>query len=197
MSAHELMAGIERICHKWGWFLALGILFVIVGIVAISSSVMATVFSIFFLGILLLVGGAMQMVHSFQIREWGGFLLHLLGGILTMVVGMVAVSAPAAGALAITLMISVYLLVGGLFRVISAIAAHFPAHGLVALSGLMSFVLGLMLWLQWPISGLWFIGTCVGIDLIFHGASWIAFALAARRLPRILSDMPTQPHGTV
>jgi uncharacterized membrane protein HdeD (DUF308 family) len=195
MSAHELMVGIERISHKWGWFLALGILLMIVGVIAIASSVATTVFSILFLGILLIIGGAMQMIHSFEIREWGGFLLHLLGGILTTVVGMLAVSAPAAGALAITLMIAVYLLVGGLFRVISAIAAHFPAHGLVALSGLISFLLGMMLWAQWPVSGLWFIGMCVGIDLIFHGASWIAFALAARRIPRVLDEMSPHRHG--
>ena len=96
MSAHELMAGLERIGHKWAWFLALGVLMIVAGGIAIAYSALTTLFSVLFLGVLLIIGGAMQVVHSFQIREWGGFLLHLLAGLLAMVVGMLAMSAPAA-----------------------------------------------------------------------------------------------------
>ena len=54
---------------------------------------------------------------------------------------------------------------------------------MVAASGLVSFLLGLAVWRGWPWDSLWFIGLCVGIDLMMHGLAWVAIALAARKLP--------------
>ena len=50
-------------------------------------------------------------------------------------------------------------------------------------SGVLTFVLGLMIWNQWPLSGLWVIGLFAGIDLIFYGLWIVSLALAVRRLP--------------
>ena len=55
-----------------------------------------------------------------------------------------------------------------------------PGWGWQALDGIIAFVLGLLVWTQWPASGLWVIGLFIGIDLIFYGAAWIAFALSLR-----------------
>ena len=67
---------------------------------------------------------------------------------------------------------------------IAALLLRFPGSAWAVLGGLISFLLGLALWRQWPMSGLWFIGTCVGVALLLHGASWIGFALSLRKIPR-------------
>jgi uncharacterized membrane protein HdeD (DUF308 family) len=61
--------------------------------------------------------------------------------------------------------------------VIGSVWYRFPHWRWVALSGAISVALGLMLWNSWPVSGLWFIGLCVGIDLIVEGAGWISLTL--------------------
>jgi len=50
---------------------------------------------------------------------------------------------------------------------------------------LVTFTLGCLLWSQWPVSGLWFIGFCVGIDMIFHGLAWITLGLGARKVASV------------
>jgi uncharacterized membrane protein HdeD (DUF308 family) len=124
-----------------------------------------------------------QVILAVQMREWGGVFLHLLGGILELIVGFLVLKAPADAAVFLTLLLAVYLLVGGLFRLGAGLTHRFPGAGLVALAGAVSALLGLMVALEWPVSALWFIGICVGVDLVLNGASWLAFALAARRLP--------------
>ena len=112
-------------------------------------------------------------------RTWGGFLLELLLAVLYFVAGVIIVSAPAGSALALTLVIAAYLLVGGIFRVVAAFSLRFRGSGWLAFSGVVAFILGLAVWQNWPATGLWFIGLCVGVELIVQGVSWIALGLTA------------------
>lgn len=89
-----------------GWFLALGILLIIVGTIAIIYDVAATMLSVLFFGWLLIVAGVFEAVQSFWQPKWGGFFLHLIGGILALVVGFHLVTSPAAGALVLTLVMA-------------------------------------------------------------------------------------------
>jgi uncharacterized membrane protein HdeD (DUF308 family) len=75
-------------------------------------------------------------------------------------------------------------MLGGLFRILTAVAARFHHWVWVLLNGVISLVLGLMIWRQWPVSGLWVIGLFIGIDMIFYGWSLIMLALAVRGLPQ-------------
>jgi uncharacterized membrane protein HdeD (DUF308 family) len=90
------------------------------------------------------------------------------------------VTHPTAGALALTLLLAAFFLVGGLFRSIAAISLRFPNRGWALTGGIVGILLGILLWMEWPESGLWFIGMCIGIDMIFHGWAWLMLALAVR-----------------
>ena len=79
-------------------------------------------------------------------------------------------------------------LVGGIFRVVIAAAVRFQNWGWAVVGGLLSIVLGVMIWQDWPESSVWAVGLLVGIDLIFTGWTWVALALGLRTLPR-----PTAP----
>jgi uncharacterized membrane protein HdeD (DUF308 family) len=174
--------GLHELRRHWGWYLALGIALIILGIIALGNSLLATLASMLVLGWLLIIGGAIQIVQAFRTRDWGGFFLHLLAGILYVVVGVLAVVNPAVSALALTLLLASFFLVVGLFRIITALVMRFPSWGWALVNGIITLLLGILIWAEWPVSGLWVIGMFVGIEMILSGWSWVMLALAARRL---------------
>jgi uncharacterized membrane protein HdeD (DUF308 family) len=97
-----------------------------------------------------------------------------------MVAGILTFRHPVGAALALTLLFAVLFLAMGFFRLISAVWYRFPHWGGVALSGAVSVALGVMLWNAWPASGLWFIGLCLGIDLIVEGLGWLGLSAPNR-----------------
>jgi uncharacterized membrane protein HdeD (DUF308 family) len=164
-----------------GWFLALGILLIVAGALAIIYDVAATILSVLFFGWLLIITGGVEAVQSFWQPKWGGFFLNLFVGILGVVVGFHLVSSPAAGALVLTLVMAVYFMVIGLVRIISALTMRFPNWGWTLLSGVITFILGILIRSQWPATGLFIIGLFIGIDMIFSGWSYVMLSLAARK----------------
>jgi uncharacterized membrane protein HdeD (DUF308 family) len=176
------LTDLEEFRRNANWFLALGIILIILGTVALGSSIFVTLATMAFLGWLLVIGGIIEAVQAFWQRQWGGFFLHLLGGVLYVIVGLMIVANPQVGALALTLLIALFFLIAGAFRIIGAVTMRFPEWRWVLLNGVVTFLLGLLIWKQWPSSALWVIGLFIGIDLIFTGWSWVMLSLTARRL---------------
>lgn len=170
----------SQIQKNWGWFLALGSLLVILGLIVISSSYYATVFSVILLGVLLVMAGVVQVVEAFMAHKWSGLLLSLLIGILYLVTGFLCITKPAQAAIALTFWIAAFCFIAGLFRMLASVAIRFPNWGWVFFNGLVTFILGLMIYSEWPISGLWVIGLFLGIDLLLTGWSWIVLSLTSR-----------------
>lgn len=168
--------------EHWGWFLALGITFILLGFIAVGASTLITVASVIFLGTLLLLGGIVQTAYTFSIRQWSGFFLSLLSGILYTVVGLFMIIHPEAGAISLTLLISAFYIIGGIFRIASAASVRFEHWGWALFSGVVKLILGLLIWLGWPDTGLWVIGLFIGIDLIFYGWFWVLLSLTARAM---------------
>lgn len=175
-TGHEL----EAMQREWWWILVLGIALMTLGTVAIGSSFFVSIVTVVMFGVLMLIGGVMQVVNSFWIGRWGGFLLSLLIGIFYVVVGMLIIDAPLESALAVTLMVAVFFIVGGLFRIISALVLRFHSWGWPLLNGFVTLLLGVLIYKQWPASGLWVIGLFVGIEMIFNGWSWVMLAISVR-----------------
>src|SRR5262249_60660947 len=108
-------------------------------------------------------------------------IIILLGLVRDCVAVVLFITNPAVGALTLTLVLAVFLLVGGLMRLFDAIASHAPRRGWMILDGAVSVLLGVLLWIHWPVSALWFIGFAIGVGLIFRGWSWVMLALGLRR----------------
>jgi uncharacterized membrane protein HdeD (DUF308 family) len=177
------LTGVGELKRSWGWFLALGIVLIVLGTIALGSALVMTIASVFFFGWLMIIAGVMEAVHAFWRKRWAGFFLDLLTGILYVVVGWMMVTNPKESALLLTLIIAMFLLFEGVFRIVVALSARYPHWGWVLLNGVISLVLGLMIWRQWPYSGLWVIGLFVGIEMLFNGWSLVMLSLASRRLP--------------
>jgi uncharacterized membrane protein HdeD (DUF308 family) len=171
----------EALSRNWGWLLALGILLIILGVFAIGAPVVATIAFQVMLGWLLVIGGIAEAIHAFMAQNWRGFLFELLSAILYVVVGALLLFNPLLGAAALTLLLAVFLVVEGIFKIIMALRVRdHRGWGWLLASGILSLILGAMIWAQWPTSGLWVIGLLVGIQLLFTGWSLVMLALAAR-----------------
>lgn len=179
-SAGEL-ANLRRI---WGRLLLLGMVSIIVGMLAIGSTFVATLASVFVFGWLLIIAGVAEVVHAIMVRHGRAFALHLLSAALYLLVGLFILEHPVKAATVLTLLLAAAFLVGGVLRIIFALAIHFPAWPWVLLNGVVDLFLGVFIWNEWPESSVWVIGLFVGIDLLLHGWSWVFLALAARKAPQ-------------
>lgn len=172
-----------RLHDCWLWFLVLGIAIMLVGVAAIGAAFIATLTTVFVFGILLIVGGVVQIVNAFLARTWQAFFVHLLVGVLHLIVGGIMVEHPLRAAEGLTLMIAVAFLISGAARLIYGAVNSFAGRGWVMLNGLITVLLGIAIWRQWPESGLWVIGLFIGIDLVFSGWSWVMLGLAVKAVP--------------
>src|SRR5579875_3575654 len=167
--------------RPWKWLLAVGILLVILGLIALADSFAVTVASMLFFGWVLVIAGIVQAVQAFRHRQSGHLLLHTLNAVLSFVVGLLLLGNPLAGALVATLLLAAYFTVAGIFRIVAA-TAHIEGRAWILLSGIITLLLGILIWLHWPSSALWIIGMFVGIGLLFSGGSQIMLALVVRRI---------------
>jgi uncharacterized membrane protein HdeD (DUF308 family) len=180
---NPFIEGIEEIRSSWGWFLALGIFSVILGASCIAFNVSATFATVLVLGWFLLIGGVIALIQAFRTGTWRGFFLHLLSAIFRGVTGCLLISYPLMGAETLTLLLALFFIVGGVFRTVGSAVMRFPRWGWAVFSGVVTTILGVMLVAQMPVSGLWFVGFAIGVDLICDGISEIGFATAIHSLP--------------
>jgi uncharacterized membrane protein HdeD (DUF308 family) len=184
---HELVALREH----WWWFLLLGIAMIVLGTVALGSSFFVSVVTVVFFGFLLLTGGVIQIISSFWAGRWTGLLLHLLIGILYVITGYMIIDAPVESTVQLTLVVALFLLVSGLFRIVASLLLKFHDWGWVLLNGIVTLLLGLLIYKHWPSDGLWVIGLFVGIDMIFNGWAWIMLSLGLRWAKNIAGPGPS------
>jgi uncharacterized membrane protein HdeD (DUF308 family) len=177
--------GYAQMTGRWGWFVALGILLLLLGVLALGDVVAVTVVSAIFIGAALLVGGIFQIIHAFANKAWSSFLLNLIAGVLYVVGGLLIMQEPVQGSIVITLFLLLALVVGGILRIVIALAHRkMPGWWMLLLGGVISAVVGILLFMSLPWSGLWVLGTLVAVELLVQGATWVQFGLSLRRLRR-------------
>jgi uncharacterized membrane protein HdeD (DUF308 family) len=170
----------RQIGSRWGHFLALGFMLVVLGTLAIFYSLQAAVLAMETLGIILVTGGVVQVFTSFWSGGWRGFFVQVILGILYAVAGTMMIRNPLPTASAVTLLLALAYIAGGLIRLAFAATHHVVGGGWILLNGVITFALGLMIWSQWPWDSLWVVGLFLGIDLVFVGWSWVMLGAAVR-----------------
>jgi uncharacterized membrane protein HdeD (DUF308 family) len=167
---------------KWGWIVALGVVYLIAGFVALGSVVTATVVSVLVVGAMMIVAGVAEVFGAFQIKTWGKFLLWVLLGVLYIVAGFVTFENPLLAAVLLTLILGASLVASGIMRIILAFSMKRETPWIwVVLSGVITLLLGLLILGRWPVSSLYILGLFLSIDLITAGAGWIALGIGLRR----------------
>jgi uncharacterized membrane protein HdeD (DUF308 family) len=167
---------------KWGWILALGIVYVIVGFIALGSIVTATAASVFIVGIMMVIAGVAEVINAFQIKTWGKFVLWLILGALYILAGFMTIQNPLLAAAFLTLLLGGTLAISGIMRVILAFSMKEGTTWIwPVLSGAVTLLLGIIILYRWPVSSLYVLGLFLGIDLVIAGASWISVSLSLRK----------------
>jgi uncharacterized membrane protein HdeD (DUF308 family) len=167
----------------WWWFLLLGILLVVCGTVAVVIPPIASAAAIEVLAALFLIAGVATIVSSFWAGRWSGVLVHLLFGILYVAAGFVITQRPLLSLTLITTFLSVLFIVAGTFRALAALMIRFPQWGWALLNGLVTMLLGLVIYRHLPDSALWVLGLLIGFEMLLSGWTWIMLALAIRAIP--------------
>jgi uncharacterized membrane protein HdeD (DUF308 family) len=167
---------------KWGWIVALGVVYLLAGFIALGSVAMATVVSVFVVGVMMIIAGVAEVFSAFQIKSWGKFLLWALLGVLYIIAGFATFQNPLLAAVLLTLVLGASLVVSGIMRIVLAFSMKREMPWIwVALSGVVTLLLGVLILVRWPVSSLYILGLFLAIDLIMAGAGWIGLGFGLRR----------------
>ncbi len=172
----------DHIRKHWGWFLALGIVFLIGGVFAIAMPFIASLVVTTIVGIALAFVGIVEVIQAWQIRSWGGFIWQLIMGLVALVGGIVIWLFPVFGTFVLTIVLAAVFLAKGIIQLILGFQMRpHSGWGWMVVAGILAIVVGVIIWVYFPGSGLFTVGTLAGISLIFTGWSYIMISMAARQ----------------
>jgi uncharacterized membrane protein HdeD (DUF308 family) len=187
--------GLGELRGEWIWFIALGVVLILLGTVVLGSVVIASLAVAVVIGALILAGGVAESVGAFWCRRWSGFFLHLLSGLLSIVIGLLFLEQPVGALKALTLLTAGFLLVGGAFKIAATASLRFAGWGWPLFGGLIDVALGVMILMDFPASALWVLGMFLGISMVFRGVNWIGLGLALRSLPALTKPSGAPPNS--
>lgn len=166
-----------------GLSIAWGILLIVFGILAVGSPLLAAVAVNALIAWLIVLGGAVHLVLAFHARGAGSLIWRLLVGLAYIFIGGYLLMHPLLGVASLTLLLALLFLIEGVLDIVLYSRLR-PAHGSgwLLLDGLVTLLLSLLIWVHWPSSSAWAIGTLVGVSMIMSGVARVMMSLAVRRL---------------
>lgn len=174
---------IEDLREHWGWFLALGIIFIIGGAFAIAMPLIASLTVTLVFSIVLVWLGIMAIIQAFGTKNWGGFIWELIIGIVLLLGGIATWINPVLAALSLTLVVGAVFIAKGVLQVIMGFQMRpHGGWGWMLTAGILAIIVGLIIVIKWPISTVFALGYLAGISLIFSGWSYVMLSLAAKRV---------------
>lgn len=174
---------LAKLRRSWGWFVALGVVLLLLGLLALIYVVASTVVSIYYIGALMLISGVLHIAEALRVRQsWKPFLYWLLSGVLYTVAAILSFVAPLAAATALTFVFALALAVAGVMRLIAGIHARpVKGWGWIIVSGLVSLGTGILLALMLPLTALVLPGLFLAIDLTVQGVTTLMFGIALKK----------------
>ena len=166
----------------WGWFVALGVVLLILGVAALAHIFIATLASVFFIGTLMAVAGLGQLVHAWRLKQLHGFILWSVSGLFYLAAGVFAVFYPVQGASLLTLLFgSMLIAVGALRTWLWFNNRGQRGWGWLGISGGLTLLIGLVIAANWPGNSVWILGLLLALDLLFQGWSALLLGMFLRQ----------------
>jgi len=157
-----------------------GIILIVLGILCIAAPLVAGTFATMMIGVCVLAAGIATLMGAFQADSWGTGAFALMMGGLTLLAGAYMLAHPVLGLMTITLMLAFYFIFDGALQIVAAFKARpAPGWGMFLFGGILSLLLGYVIYAEWPISGGWVIGTLAGIRFLFGGMTMMMVGGAA------------------
>ncbi len=168
---------VHQLRHGWAWFVSVGLLVALLGVVALVLVVSATIASVVMIGILMIIAGVAEIVMGIKSHRLSSFFLWIFGGIAYIAVGGFALVQPLIAATLFTLVLGAGMIVVGLIRVY--IGSHLcdKTRVSVMLAGLAAALVGVFILIGWPTNSFVVLGVLLGLDLLAWGVSWIVLGL--------------------
>jgi uncharacterized membrane protein HdeD (DUF308 family) len=164
-----------------GWSIIWGIVTFICGLIAIALPLISSIGIVILLAWVILFAGVSHLIFAFHSHSVGSVLWQILLAVLYIAAGIYLLMNPLLGVVSLTLVLAVFLILEGIIEIALYFKLRGSRHaGWVLLDGIITLVLGILIWRQWPSSSVWVIGTLIGISLIFSGISRVMLSLAAR-----------------
>jgi uncharacterized membrane protein HdeD (DUF308 family) len=176
--------------HASTWSILCGVLLIVLGMLAVGSPALAAVAVNAVIAWLIVLAGLVHLVLAFHAHGTGSLLWKLLVGIAYVFFGVYLIAHPALGVVSLTLVLASLFLVEGIFD----IGLFFQMRSVggstwVLTDGIITLLLGLMIYLQWPSSSNWAIGTLVGVSMIISGVTRLMLSLAVRKATAALASV--------
>jgi uncharacterized membrane protein HdeD (DUF308 family) len=166
-----------------GWLIAMSVMFIILGIIAIVEPEIAGIGVAILVGWLLIFGGGAHLIAAFGGGGAGRVIWQVLLGIIYIIGGIYFLMHPLLGLGTLTLLLAGIILAEAVLEFIAYFRARSESgSGWLLINGLITLLLGALIWLHWPSSSVWAIGTLVGVNLLMTGFSRLMLGLAARKL---------------
>lgn len=177
-----LLSNSSDLSKSRGWLIVGGVLSLLVGFAAIGAPLFFSLVIAQFLGAFALASGVIALVMAIFGKHKSHRVLEALSGVIRIVAGIVLLSCVTSSVMIITLIFAVYLIVEGIFLSIAAfkLRAH-QGWTWTLVSGFASILLGVLVYVRWPSDSVWVLGTLLGINLIFSGASLLALGIGSRK----------------
>ncbi len=170
----------QTVQTSWGWLLAIGIIFIILGILGLGMPFALTLAADLVVGWLLLIGGIISIISSFYSRNLGRFFMIFLSGVVFGIAGILLLTKPLVGVLTLTLILAAFFFIEGIFKVIYSLQIRpIQNWGWMLVSGIISLILAFLIWADFPGSVV-ITGLLVGFYLFFSGISMIMLSVASR-----------------
>jgi uncharacterized membrane protein HdeD (DUF308 family) len=180
MNTSAMATGLK---HFTGWSIAVSLLLILAGILAIGLPLAAGIAVNIVVAWLLVFCGLAHLAFAWHLRGIGEVIWQVLLGALYIGIGVYLLMHPVAGLVTLTLALAIYLFAEALLELILSFQVR-PRQGWgwLLLDGIVTLILAIMIWRTWPASTEWVIGTIVGISMIFSGATRLMLSVAARSL---------------
>ena len=171
----------------------LSILLIIFGFLAITLPTATSIGVTLLIGWLVLVGGLVQCVHAIQSKGIGNIIWKLLVAAFYLAAGAYLIAHPALALASLTLALGIFFVAEGVVDVIAYFSTRkSDGSAWMLLDGIVTLLLGLMIWKRWPGTSLWVLGTLVGISMLMTGITRLMMAVAARKRLKDRGDSPRQ-----
>ena len=168
-----------------GWLIVAAILFIVLGAFAIIEPAVAGLGVALLVGWLLIFGGVSHFVSAFEGGGARRVLFEILAGVVFVVGGYYMVTHPLLALSTLTLVLAAVILAAGVCEIITYFRLRSEqASGWILFNGIVALILGALIWLHWPSSAVWAIGTLVGVNLLLTGITRLMVGLTGRKLIR-------------
>lgn len=162
-----------------------GILLIILGFLSMLAPVVAGTTIVIFIGAILLFAGIAQILQGLQEKKAGHWFTFVLG-IIAAISGILIISQPLLGLTFLTVLMIAYFIADGVWKIFTAFQIKpLSSWTWLLLSGILSLLLGLLIWSDWPLSGLFAVGILVGVNLLVTGVMMMMVASNLRQLPKV------------